>query len=90
MYMYTVRFREWDGWENADGEVESYVYFVAFSSMSPTFNEETGRSNFTPLVTRGAPSPFALMDVTSAKMVRDLVGGHCDVVAVNEKGEVIG
>ena len=90
MYKYAVRFREWQGWENADGEVESYVYFVAFSSMSPTFNEETGRSNFTPIVRRDAPSPSALMDVTSAKMVRDLLGGHCDVVAVNEKGEVIG
>lgn len=87
MYKYAVRFREWQGWENAD---ESYAYFVAFSSVPPTFNDETGRSNFTPIVRRDAPSPSALMDVTSAKMVRDLLGGHCDVVAVNEKGEVIG
>lgn len=84
MYKYTVRFRKWEGYENAD---ESYLYFTAFSSVSPVHNEETGRTNFSPLV---RDTPVTLMDVTSAKMVRDLLGGHCEVVAVNEKGEVIG
>lgn len=77
MYKYVVRYKDFDG---------EYVYFTAFSSRSPIYDEERGRTRFRQIVT---DKPLK-MDITTAKMVRDLTGGTGEVVAVNEDGVIIG
>lgn len=77
MYKYVVRYKDFDG---------AYVYFTAFSSRSPIYDEERGRTRFRQIVT---DKPLK-MDITTAKMVRDLTGGTGEVVAVNEDGVIIG
>lgn len=78
MYKYVVRYKDYDG---------SYVYFSGFSTVEPIYNEDRGRPTFFIL---SSYKPHLTMDVTSAKMVRDLTGGYGEVVAVNEDGVIIG
>lgn len=78
MYKYVVRYKDFDG---------AYVYFTAFSSRSPIYDEERGRTRFRQIVT---DKPRLKMDITTAKMVRDLTGRYGEVVAVNEDGVIIG
>lgn len=78
MYRYVVRYKDFDG---------THVYFTGFSSMPPVYDKYRGRNRFAPIVT---DKPTLKLDITTAKMVRDLTGGKGEVVAVNKDGVIIG
>lgn len=80
MYKYVVRYKDFDG-------TGTDVYFARFSTLFPVYDEDRGRNRFSSIVSE---KPIVKMDITTAKMVRDLTGGNGEVVAVNEDGVIIG